>query len=184
MNDKEIISMFFARDQRAVAETKDKYGNYAQKLSVRILADPYDAEECVNDAYLSLWNSIPPNRPRDLGAFFCRIVRNLSIDRLRRDTAKKRGADICAITDELAECLPGADSAEDAYIKDQLRQCLDRFYKKLSARDRDIFFNRYYFARSSSDIAEKFGLSEEYVRTLLSRMRNKLKDHLGSEGYR
>ncbi|MBP5209144.1 MAG: RNA polymerase sigma factor [Clostridia bacterium] len=184
MKDKEIIALFNLRDQRAITETKNKYGDYMLSVSERILHNRYDAEECFNDALLSLWNCVPPEKPRDLKSFLCRLVRNTSVDRLRIETANKRSAEIVSITDELDECIAPSGSAEDDYIKGELRRCLDKFYKKLSKRDRDIFFCRYFYACSSSQIAEKFDLSEEYVRTVLSRTRKKLKEHLEAEGYR
>ena len=177
MNDKDIIALFNSRDQRAVTELKNKYGGYIMTAAQRILGDRSDAEECENDAYLAVWNTIPPEDPDDLGAYVFRICRNLSVDRLKRNTAKKRSADIVALSEELAEC----DSAEDEYIKGELKNVINSFLKTLKKRDRDIFLCRYYFSYSMKDIANNFGLSEEYVRTVLSRIRAKLKEHLKKE---
>ena len=90
MHDNEIIALFFKRDERALKEAADKYGELCRSVSMRILNDSRDAEECVSDAYLAAWNRIPPEKPRSLGAFLCRIVRNISVSRLRKDTAKGR----------------------------------------------------------------------------------------------
>ena len=178
MNDKEIIALFNSRDQRAVTELKNKYGDYITAVSYRILGDRSDAEECENDAYLAVWNTIPPEDPSDLGAYVFRICRNLSVDRLKRNTAKKRSAETVTLTEELAEC----DSAEDEYIQSELKSVINAFLKTLKKRDRDIFLCLYYFSYSMKDIANNFGLSEEYVRTVLSRTRAKLKEHLKKEG--
>lgn len=182
MNDKEIIALFNSRDQRAVAELKSKYGDYIKTVSYRILGDSYDAEECENDAYFAVWNSIPPDSPDDLGAYVFRVCRNLSVDRLRRNTAQKRSADIISITDELDECMTAGESAEDAYIKGELKTVINAFLKKLGKRDRDIFLCRYYFSYSVSDIAGRCGMEEDYVRVVLSRTRKKLKEFLHKEG--
>ncbi len=181
MNDKEIIDLFNSRDQRAVAELQGKYGDYIKTVSYRILGDVQDADECVNDAYLAVWNSIPPDSPDDLGAYVFRICRNLSVDRLRRNTAKKRSADIISIDGELNECV--GDSAEDAYIKGELKTVINAFLKSLKKRERDIFLLRYYFSYSAKEIAERFGTDDDYVRVLLSRTRKKLKEFLQKEGH-
>ena len=178
MNDKEIIALFNSRDQRAVTELKNKYGNYITSVSYRITGNRSDAEECENDAYLAVWNTIPPENPKDLGAYVFRICRNLSVDRLKRSTAQKRSAEIVSLTEELAEC----DSAEDVYIQGELKDVINSFLKTLKKRDRDMFLCRYYFSYSMKDIANNFGYSEEYVRTVLSRTRAKLKEHLKKEG--
>ena len=178
MNDKEIIALFNSRDQRAVEELKNKYGDYINTVSYRILGNRSDAEECENDAYLAVWNTIPPEYPKDLGAYVFRICRNLSIDRLRQNTAIKRSVDIVSLSEELAEC----DSAEDEYIQGELKTVINAFLKTLKKRDRDIFLCRYYFSYSINSISDRFGLSEEYVRILLSRTRSKLKEYLIREG--
>lgn len=178
MNDKEIIALFNSRDQRAVAELKSKYGGYINTVSYRILGDRSDAEECENDAYLAVWNTIPPENPKDLGAYVFRICRNLSVDRLRQSSAKKRSAEIVSLSEELAEC----DSAEDEYIQSELKTVINAFLKTLKKRDRDIFLCRYYFSYSMKEISDKFDIDEDYVRTVLSRIRTKLKERLKKEG--
>ena len=176
MNDKEIIALFNSRDERAVAELQSKYGDYIKTVSYRILGDRQDAEECESDAYLAVWNSIPPDSPDDLGAYVFRICRNISVDRLRQNTAKKRSADIISIDGELNECV--SDSAEDAYIKGELKTVINAFLKSLKKRERDIFLLRYYFSYSGREIADRFGMDEDYVRVVLSRTRKKLKEYL------
>lgn len=178
MNDKEIIALFNLRDQRAIAELNSKYGNYISSVSLRILGDRSDVEECVNDAYLIVWNTIPPENPNNLGAYVFRICRNLSVDRLKRNTAKKRSAEIVSLSEELAEC----DSAEDEYIQGELQTVINAFLESLKKRDRNIFLCRYYLSYSIKEISDSFGMSEEYVRTLLSRTRAKLKEYLKKEG--
>ncbi len=91
MEDSEIIELFWRRDQRAVAEAEGKYGGYCRAIAGRILPSPQDAEECVNDALYRAWQSIPPQRPNSLPAFLGRLTRNLSLDRLRHSSARKRG---------------------------------------------------------------------------------------------
>lgn len=103
MEDTKIIDLFFLRSETAVTELEQKYGTACKSLAFHILNSKEDAEECVNDAYLALWNNIPPNRPDPLRAYLCQIVRNLSIKKYKANTAKKRNSFYDMSLEELAE---------------------------------------------------------------------------------
>ena len=60
MNDQLIIELFFKRCEEAIAATSEKYGKLCKSISDRILKNNEDAEECVSDTYLTLWETIPP----------------------------------------------------------------------------------------------------------------------------
>lgn len=178
--DGQIIDMFWERSEAAVAETQKKYEKYCMYIAENILGDREDAEECVNDAYLSLWQSIPPARPDDLPAYLGRIVRNTSIDMLRRRKAAKRGfGETEPISDELAACLGEIDSPADSYC---IRDALDRFLGRLPKRTRIIFVQRYWYMSPVRDIARDIGMSEGSVRVSLYRTRAELKEFLKKEG--
>ena len=91
MDDEGIIRLYWDRDETAITETSKKYGKYCFSIAYSILNDHEDSEECVNDTYTKVWNSIPPKKPSILSAFIGRIVRNLALDRYKRKTAQKRG---------------------------------------------------------------------------------------------
>ena len=75
---------------------------------VQLYWDREDADECVNDAYMSAWGSMPPHRPGVLSAFLGKIVRNLSLNRYRRNTAAKRGGgEAPAVLEEIGELVSG-----------------------------------------------------------------------------
>lgn len=91
MLDSQIIELYFARDESAIVRTDEKYGRYCRAVAGRILSDRKDAEECVNDAYVGVWNAIPPKRPRNFKLFVGIITRNIALDRFDYNRAKKRG---------------------------------------------------------------------------------------------
>ena len=183
MTDRQIIGLLFDRDEKALKELSDKYGKYCYTVAHRILNDGFDAEECVNDVWLAVWQKIPPESPDDLKAFLMKITRNISTARYRRNNAGKRGGgEVELIIDELAECLPAADSAEDVYISAQFEAALDRFYESLPKRQRDIFMCRYYHACDVSEIAGAYGIGQNHVRSILSKTRKKLSDFIKKEG--
>ena len=91
MDDEKILDLYFARDERAVAETDRKYGRYCFTLANSILRNDQDAEETVSDTYLKAWNAIPPKRPGIFRLFLAKITRNLAFSRWRQYSAEKRG---------------------------------------------------------------------------------------------
>ena len=183
MNDDKIIDMFWARDADAITAANQKYGGYCLSVANNILRCQEDAEECVNDALLSAWNAIPPQRPANLQMFLAKVTRNLSFDRFKARTAQKRGGgEIDLVLDELAECLAGEADVASEYEYRELGRCICRFVDSLPARDSRVFLRRYFFNDSVAEISARFGLTENHVMVLLSRTRKKLKLYLQKEG--
>ena len=179
MNDQDIIDLYFARDEQAIAETDKSYGKVCMQVSMNILDSRPDAEECVSDTYLKTWNSIPPTKPRSLCAFVCRIARNLSINRLRELTAAKRNRGQTLSLDELEACIPAA--AEDA---NQLAALLNSFLEGLDETNRVLFMGRYWYAYPVEKLAAQMGLTHKAVYMRLHKTREKLRDYLAERGYR
>lgn len=178
MVDEEIIQLFFNRCERAIVELHVKYGKVCHKLSYNILKNKEDAEECVNDAYLGIWNVIPPNRPNPFLTFVCKIVRNISITRYYKNTAKKRNSIYDVAMEELEDCLPSKNTVEEELEMKELTQIIEQFLKTLSVENRVIFMRRYWFLDSYADIAERMDLTEKNVSVRLNRIRNKLQKYL------
>lgn len=184
MEDNLIIELYFRRDQRAVSETDVKYGKLCRSISIRIVRDENDAEECVNDTYLHAWNTIPPQRPNSLSAFLGRIVRNLSLDRYRRNTAEKRGgAAGFAPFDELEECIPDTAVSIERQIEErELSACINAFLEELPQEQRVCFMRRYWLGEPLSDIAKRYGMSANSLGVTMHRLRAKLKAKLIESG--
>lgn len=181
MKDRELIALFLQRDERALEVTQAVYGAYLRSIAAGI-AGAEDAEECVNDALLRAWNAIPPERPERLSAYLGRIARNLALNRYAADTAKKRGgATVHTSLDELAECLPsGSDPAMEAEAA-ELSRALNRFLRGLPVRDCNVFLARYWNALPVKEIAVRFFLRENTVKSSLRRTREKLRRFLEQE---
>lgn len=183
MDDKEIIALFFQRNENAITETDRKYGKCCRSVSYIILSSAEDSEECVNDAYLDLWNSIPPTRPMNFALYLISIVRRKSLMVLRKRYAGKRGKGEYALClDELDECLAAPGTPENAVEAKELADCINHFLSKLSETDRRIFMCRYWLTTPISEIAGKTGFSESKVKSSLFRTRTKLKNYLEKEG--
>ena len=185
MDDRELLLALNRRDETALRELRETYGGYCEKIARNILGQNEDAEECVNDAFLRLWNSVPTAAPQNLKLYLARTVRNAALDVYKRQRAQKRGGgEASAVLEELAEALPAPDDGpEEAYLGEELRKSVNAFLHTLSARDCDLFLRRYFYAEDAAQLARSFGLKEANVRLILSRTRKKLKEHLKTEGY-
>ena len=184
MEDREIVRLYFRRDETAIRETQKKYSRPCTAVSMNILHNASDAEECVADTWIRTWNSVPPEKPKSLKAYVLKIVRNLSFDRWEKDHAAKRGGgQIAYVLDELSECIPAKNSVEKDVSLNLLSEEISSFLKHGNSRDSSIFVRRYFFAEPVSEIAERFELTESNVTTILFRMRRDLKRHLEKEGF-
>ena len=177
-----ILDLFFERSEQAIWELDHTYGAAVRKTAGNLLRDPQDVEECVNDAYLGAWNSIPPQRPDPLVSYVCRIARNLAVSRLRSETAAKRNSSLDLVLEELEECVPARTDVEGELEARELARSIDRFLAGLSYPDRYLFVRRYWFADPVHEIAARTGLRENRVSVRLFRLREKLRKHLQKEG--
>lgn len=182
LRDEQIIELYWARDQRAIAETERSYGALCRGLARRILRSAEDAEECVNDGYLRLWNRIPPERPDSLSAFLSRIVRNLCVDRLRQAGAAKRGGRAVTVSLHELDWVTGRGSVESGLLAEELGRAVDRFLRTQPEEARNVFLRRYYFFDSRAEIAERYEISAARVSVVLSRTRKRLRAYLNEEG--
>ncbi len=174
-----IIALYFARDERAIIETDRVYGKFCLGLSQGIVGNRPDAEECVNDTYLKMWNTIPPKDPPSLKAYLAKIVRNLSINRYHANRATKRNHDLEIALHELAECLPAPEEVES-----DLPRLLEAFLMSEEALNRKLFMGRYWHAFEVNALAKHYGLTPNAVTKRLTRTREKLRVYLTERGYR
>lgn len=182
MDDSQIISLLWQRAQTGLSAIAEKYGPRLYATARNILRDPHTAEECVNDTYLALWNTIPPQRPDPLIAYALKVTRNIALKRLRDDNAQCRRSDYDVSLDELSACI-GQNSLEEMMDARELSRLLNRFLGTLKQDHRNMFLRRYWFGDSISDIAGAFHMSENAVSVRLNRIRQKLRFYLIQEGY-
>lgn len=184
MDDKKIVQLYWDRNQAAISATSEKYGNYCTSIAKNILDNKEDVEECVNDTYLNAWNSMPPHRPSMLSTFLGKITRNLSLNRYKHNSTKKRGAGETALAlNELEDCVSGIDNTEEDITAKELQQEIDLFLDGLSKRNRGLFIRRYWYMDSIPKLAERFKISENHVSVTLNRIRKQLKKYLTERGY-
>ena len=178
VQDKEIIELYFSRDESAITETDIKYGKLCRKISFGILGNNEDSEECINTSYFKVWNAIPPGRPDNLCGYVCRVVKNTALslcEKLRR----KEDAEIYT---ELDSIVNYTSSIETRVESNRVAELINSFLSKQSQKNRTIFIARYYYNMPFREIAETIGITENAAKLKLSRMRKKLSDYLIRNG--
>lgn len=184
MDDSEIVRLFLDRNETALSVTEKKYGKRCRTVAENVLNNREDAEDCVNEAYLKLWELIPPHSPERLGVFLCRIVRCTAINVLKARNADKRGSGTAALAfEELEECIPDVGSVERTYESKELLSAVNGFLRQIPTENRRIFVLRYWYCCELSEIAERFGVRKNTVSVILNRTRVRLRKYLEEEGF-
>ncbi|MBP3238291.1 MAG: RNA polymerase sigma factor [Lachnospiraceae bacterium] len=184
MEDEKIVELYLQRDEEAIVQTRLKYGKCLLGIANNILHNIETAEECENDTYLRTWNSIPPNEPKTyFFSYIGRIIRNIAIDIVRKDANRKKYVDFCELTEELQECLPSKHDTEKEIEMKCLTEIINGFLKTRPEHEQIIFSRRYWYFEKVDEIAKACGYSVSKVKTVLFRLRKKLKKHLKERGY-
>lgn len=184
MEDSTIIDLYWQRSEQAIAETDKKYGKLCHRIAYNILSNQEDAEETVNDTYMTAWKRIPPTRPVVFAGYLGKITRYISINRWNEQTAKKRGGgQIPAALDELQDCADDREDVEHICESKDVIRSYNAFLGTLPQQERNCFLRRYFYMDSIDDIACATGFSRSKVTSMLYRTRKKLKQHLETEGY-
>ena len=184
MEDKQIVDLFWARSESAISETDKKYRRYCHSIAYNILNSREDSDECVNDAYIRAWNTIPPQKPERLSAFLGKITRNLALNRYSRSHAQKRSVNMELAYEEAREVsshMRGSDADSFAY-EYALKTAINSFVSSLPRETRIIFVRRYWYLSPISEIARDYDIPEGTVKSILSRTRNKFGEYLYKEG--
>ena len=182
MDDKNIIDLYFDRNEDAIAQTDKKYGRYCYRIAYNILTNKEDAEESVNDTYLTAWREIPPQCPAVLATFLGKLTRNISIDRWRKRSAYKRGGgELTLALEELEDCVAGMQNVEMEYERKEIVKAYVKFLDRLPITERRVFLCRYWYVEPIETIANKYGFSQSKVKTMLYRTRVKLRRFFAEE---
>ena len=184
MEDSAIVDLYWQRSDRAIAETEQKYGAYCHRIAYNICRCEEDAEECVNDTWLAAWNAMPVERPRVLSAFLGCLTRNAAIGRWREQHRQKRGGgEQDLVLEELADCLAAPRDTEAEAEQRELASLLGSFVAGLTRTEQLVFTARYFYLCPINEIASKLHFNESKVKSMLFRLRGRLRTRLEKEGY-
>ena len=177
MEDCQIIALYNARNSIAIQETSKKYGRLCYMIADGILHCKEDNEECVNDTYLTAWNTIPPENPNYLSSYLCRITRNLSLKKYEHEHARKRNKDFLVSISELEEILTDSNDILQEMEEKELGETINRFLWTLPIEERNLFIRRYFLFQPIKLIASELSFSQSKVKSALSRTRKRLEMH-------
>ena len=184
MDDKAIVELYFARSEKAISETANKYGGYCYSIANNILSNKEDSEESVNDTYLAAWNNMPPRHPSILATFLGKITRYISLDRWKSRSAYKRGGgEVTLALEELDDFLSSCESTEEVVEKKELIRSINRFLDNLPETERNLFVCRYWYLDPVQQIADRYGFTLSKTASMLRRTREKLCKQLKKEGF-
>ena len=184
MDDEKIVALYFARDEKAIAETDYKYKKYLFSIAYNVLHDRLDSEECLNDTYLGAWNAMPPSRPHVLKAFLTTIIRRIAIKRYHSKARRSViPSEMTISLSELEDFVAGDEDIGTDFDAERLGRVISDFVRSLSERRQFIFMSRYYVADPIDTIASDLGLSRSMVNKELAAIRCALKETIESEGY-
>lgn len=183
MEDSAIVDLYWQRSDDAIQESQRKYGNYCHAIAYKLVGDHRDAEECVNDTWLQAWNLMPDKRPKLLSSFLGGICRGLAISLYRTKTSKKRGGgEIPLVLEELADCIPSKSDPQREYQDREFAAAISRFVSRLPETERRVFVARYWYLASVEDISRRAGFSVSKTKSMLLRIRDRLREYLREEG--
>lgn len=183
MEDEKIIDLFFERSESAISYLSESYGKICKTISYNITQNDMDAQECVNDTYLAVWNSIPPEKPDSLRAYVLKLVRNIAVMKYRSNTAQKRNSYYDQPIDEFVDCIKASGRIEENLEREELTATINAFLETLKPIDRAIFLERFWFCYEISEIMKNHDLSKNYVNVHLHRTKEKLRKYLEMEGF-
>ena len=179
MEDLQIIELYWKRDQQAIEECREKYSVYCFSVADHILNSREDSEECVNDTWFHAWNTIPPHRPKILRMFLAKITRRAAFNRFKANSAQKRGnGQVMLVLEELAECLPDRAPVEERVEAMETLEIIDRFLEREGEEARKAFLLRYWHCFSLPEVAKRLGRTQSSTKSLLFRLRRRLKAEL------
>ena len=182
VGDEKIINMYWQRDPDAIQETDQKYGPLLRNVAYNILYDVLDCEECQNDAYLKIWNTIPSTRPPKFYVYIMQIMRQIAIDRYREKSRKKRIPSQLTVSLDELEAMGGGPSVEDICETKELGKMISDYVRSLNKRQRYIFFDRYYMAEPIEKTAADLSISVRTAYYEINKIKQGLKEYLERNG--
>lgn len=183
MNDSEIVRLMFNRDEAGLKAASEKYRGYCMMIAENITGSHEEAEECMNDALMQVWELIPPNRPEMLSTYLGKIIRNIAINRSKMLKAQKRGKGAAEPISELSESVRSRDNVERAFERREITREINAFLEALPEYKRNIFVCRYWYCDPVKKIAADWGMTRTAVSVMLHRLRESLCEYLRKRGY-
>ena len=179
LTDEALIELYFARSEEAIPATQAAYGPYCRAIALGILDSEEDAEECLADVWLRVWNAVPPQRPDCFKGWLAAVTRNQAVTMCR--ARARRPAQTEEAAAELAQAL--THGPEEDFAAKELGGAISAFLRDQPDKTRGVFLRRYWYGDTVEEAARWAGWSVSKTKSALFRMRNRLRAYLEKEGF-
>lgn len=168
---RELVERAMRKDAQAFAALIRQHERVALSVAFGVIGDATAAGDVVQDAFIRAWDRLTDLRePERFGTWLCGIVRNLSVDHLRRrKPAETLGSHKSPIAEKWTH-----DPLSELDQREQ-RQGIHAAVMSLDEISRPVVVLRYYEGLPSREIAELLELTPAAVDMRLSRARKQLR---------
>jgi RNA polymerase sigma-70 factor, ECF subfamily len=186
-HDRELVERARQRDVQAFEELVSKYRSKVYGLALRMMQDASDAEEVLQETFLSAWQNLPSFRGESaFGSWLYRVCANFCLMRLRRKKVEATEA-------ESQQPLPGpkfdsegtlitapsydwSRGTEEKALDHELRVAIEQATAGLPDEHRTVFLLKDIEGLSYEEIAEAMGTTVPAVKSRLHRARLALRE--------
>jgi RNA polymerase sigma-70 factor (ECF subfamily) len=169
-------------DAKAFETLIRKYDRKLYRIALNVTHNPEDAEEAVQDAFFKAYRNLDRFRSdARFATWLFRIAVNESLMKLRRQKRAGRMAEDPEGGEQHweAELVEWSPNPESRYGASEFREILESSLKKLSPALSVVFVLRDIEENSIAETAEILKLTENAVKSRLSRARSALREQLG-----
>ena len=185
-DDAELAGRALARDAGAFRTIMQRHNRRLYRIARGILRNNTEAEDAVQDAYVSAFAHLASYRGEStLATWLSRIVMNEALGRLRR---RRPTVDITALESVRSEAdiiqfplSTPSDDPERTMAQRQILQLVEQATDNLPEVFRLVFITRVIEGMSVEETSELLGIKPETVKTRLHRARQLVRDQLDKQ---
>jgi len=179
--DLEFVERLKASDPTAYEELIERYAEMVYRVAYRILQDPHDAEDAMQENFLTVYRRIGSFRgDSKFSTWLYRIATNVALDMVRA-RQRKQGHDV-SWDDSEEEGAPLPDTVtplpEEILLTQEMREILEEELQQLSPKLRTALVLYELEGLPMKEVAEVLGISESAAKVRVHRARLLLQDRL------
>lgn len=182
MKEQEIIAYIKQKENRAAELFLGQYYPLLRYIVGPFLRDEQDMEECINDIVMKVCDNIGryDSEKGSWNAWVTTIARNTALNKTR-SYKKQEQVTVSLDSEEFREVASSEPTPEEIVIQKEKQAMLAKAIKSLSQPEQALFYRRYYYQQSISQIATELSMTQRAVEGKLYRIRNKLRKMMGGE---
>ena len=179
-DDSELLARIADRDTGSLEQLYDRYSGLLNALARRVLHDPSDAEEILQEVFLQVWNQAGRyDRSRSsVSTWLVLITRSRAIDRLRSRQVKDRA--LSALKQEKPSLHTSPEGGSNVLLS-QRRSRLQSELTELPIEQREVLELAFFRGMTQSEISSSTGIPLGTVKTRTLLAMKKLRNALHSD---